>query len=254
MLRPSPTRHVDVPEKKVPSSRIVIIALTVVACHVDQAQPFPPSPGMTATRSDRCSTTSIRCHLDMLDMCPRIPSWSSTVLTKLLPHIGHLQVPGCRPGQHPRRLRWDGCPRQPRSLHRAVEARSCWGYRGERLQQAVLPYVISPPQPQTAAAAATADSTHIREPFGLTRDAIVSGGFAVVQPGSKLSINAVEGYPLEDFSAEAVRAQIAEAQKIVSGGGSQQDIAEAQVELEVSPARRRDGRGSAVCVVTNKMT
>lgn len=31
---------------------------------------------------------------------------------------------------------------------------------------------------------------------------IVSGGFATVQPGSKLSINAVEGYPLEDFSPE----------------------------------------------------
>ena len=29
----------------------------------------------------------------------------------------------------------------------------------------------------------------------------VSGGFAVVQPGSQLSINAVEGFPLEDFSA-----------------------------------------------------
>jgi len=61
----------------------------------------------------------------------------------------------------------------------------------------------------------------------------VSGGFAVVQPNSALSINAVEGYPLEDFSAEAVRAQIAEAQKIVSGNGSEQDIAEAKIELEV---------------------
>ena len=30
----------------------------------------------------------------------------------------------------------------------------------------------------------------------------VSGGFAIVQPGSQLSINAVEGYPLEDFSAD----------------------------------------------------
>ena len=30
----------------------------------------------------------------------------------------------------------------------------------------------------------------------------VSGGFAIVQPGSVLSINAVEGFPLEDFSAE----------------------------------------------------
>jgi len=31
---------------------------------------------------------------------------------------------------------------------------------------------------------------------------VVSGGFAIVQPGSQLSINAVEGFPLEDFSAE----------------------------------------------------
>ena len=31
---------------------------------------------------------------------------------------------------------------------------------------------------------------------------VVSGGFAIVQPNSSLSLNAVEGYPLEDFSAE----------------------------------------------------
>ncbi|KAF1353374.1 ATP synthase [Delphinella strobiligena] len=61
----------------------------------------------------------------------------------------------------------------------------------------------------------------------------LSGGFATVQPGSKLSINAVEGYPLEDFSPEAVRSQISEAQKIASGSGSAQDIAEAKIELEV---------------------
>ncbi|KAL7626717.1 delta subunit of the central stalk of mitochondrial F1F0 ATP synthase, atp16 [Parahypoxylon ruwenzoriense] len=61
----------------------------------------------------------------------------------------------------------------------------------------------------------------------------LSGGFAVVQPNSVLSINAVEGYPLEDFNAEAVKAQIAEAQKVVSGSGSEQDIAEARIELEV---------------------
>ena len=83
----------------------------------------------------------------------------------------------------------------------------------------------------------------------------VSGGFAIVQPNSVLSINAVEGFPLEDFSAEvsfrsfleggswtgpcvdsdgqAVRSQISEAQKIASGSGSEQDIAEAKVELEV---------------------
>jgi hypothetical protein len=61
----------------------------------------------------------------------------------------------------------------------------------------------------------------------------VAGGFAIVQPNSVLSINAVEGYPLEDFSPEAVRAQIAEAQKVISGGGSEQEIAEAKIELEV---------------------
>ncbi|KAF4463366.1 atp synthase delta mitochondrial precursor [Fusarium albosuccineum] len=61
----------------------------------------------------------------------------------------------------------------------------------------------------------------------------LSGGFATVQPNSVLSINAVEGYPLEDFSADAIRAQIAEAQKVASGSGSEQDIAEAKIELEV---------------------
>lgn len=62
----------------------------------------------------------------------------------------------------------------------------------------------------------------------------MSGGFAVVQPNSVLSINAVEGYPIEDFSEEAVRSQINEAQKIAGGSGSEQDIAEAKIELEVS--------------------
>lgn len=62
----------------------------------------------------------------------------------------------------------------------------------------------------------------------------MSGGFATVQPNSTMSINAPEGYPLEDFSADAIRAQIAEAQKIANGGGSEQDVAEAKIELEVS--------------------
>lgn len=63
---------------------------------------------------------------------------------------------------------------------------------------------------------------------------VVSGGFAIVQPNSELSINAVEGFPLEDFSIENVRSQISEAQKIAGGSGSEQDIAEAKIELEVS--------------------
>ena len=61
----------------------------------------------------------------------------------------------------------------------------------------------------------------------------MSGGFATVQPGSAMSINAAEGYPLEDFSADAIRSQIAEAQKVANGSGSEQDIAEAKIELEV---------------------
>lgn len=61
----------------------------------------------------------------------------------------------------------------------------------------------------------------------------MSGGFAVVQPDSTLSINAVEGYALEDFSSEAVNSQIQEANKIANGGGSEQDVAEAKIELEV---------------------
>ncbi|EME87700.1 uncharacterized protein MYCFIDRAFT_54841 [Pseudocercospora fijiensis CIRAD86] len=71
------------------------------------------------------------------------------------------------------------------------------------------------------------------EEQGGSKQFFLSGGFATVQPNSVLSINAVEGYPLEDFSAEAVRNQIAEAQKIASGGGSEQDVAEAKIELEV---------------------
>lgn len=62
----------------------------------------------------------------------------------------------------------------------------------------------------------------------------MSGGFAIVQPDSQLSINAVEGFPLEDFSAENVRSQLAEAQKIAGGSGSEGDIAEAKIEIEVS--------------------
>lgn len=72
------------------------------------------------------------------------------------------------------------------------------------------------------------------EESGGSKPFFLSGGFAVVQPGSLLNINAVEGFPLEDFSPEAVKNQIQEAQKVASGGGSERDIAEAKIELEVS--------------------
>jgi F-type H+-transporting ATPase subunit delta len=65
---------------------------------------------------------------------------------------------------------------------------------------------------------------------------VVSGGFATVQPGNLLSINAVEAYSLEDFSAEAVRSGLAEAQRVASGGGSEEEVAEARIEVEVYEA------------------
>ncbi|KAK7207218.1 F1 complex, delta/epsilon subunit of ATPase [Myxozyma melibiosi] len=75
----------------------------------------------------------------------------------------------------------------------------------------------------------------IVEDGGATKQYFVSGGFATVQPGSVLSINAVEAYPVEDFSAEAIRAQLAEAQKN-STSGSEIDQVEAKIELEVLEA------------------
>ncbi|KAL9614662.1 MAG: hypothetical protein Q9167_000867 [Letrouitia subvulpina] len=73
----------------------------------------------------------------------------------------------------------------------------------------------------------------IIEESGGSKQFFLSGGFAIVQPGSQLSINAVEGFSLDQFSPEAVKSQITEAQKISSGSGSEQDIAEAKIELEV---------------------
>merc|ERR1711964_468987 len=70
------------------------------------------------------------------------------------------------------------------------------------------------------------------EESGSSKQFFLSGGFATVQPNSELSINAVEGFPLEDFNIENVRSRISEAQKI-GGSGSEQDIAEAKIELEV---------------------
>ena len=84
------------------------------------------------------------------------------------------------------------------------------------------------------------------EEQGTSKQFFLSGGFAVINPGSVLSINAVEGYPLDAFSIEAVRNQIAEAQKIANGSGSAQDVAEAQIELEV----RRSGGLSARAKLT----
>ncbi|ETW80663.1 mitochondrial F1F0-ATP synthase, subunit delta/ATP16 [Heterobasidion irregulare TC 32-1] len=64
----------------------------------------------------------------------------------------------------------------------------------------------------------------------------VSGGFANVHPNNKLTINVVEAAPLEDFSPEAVRANLQEAQKVLVGNGSEEDKAEARIEADVYEA------------------
>ncbi|RPA78693.1 ATP synthase delta chain [Ascobolus immersus RN42] len=76
----------------------------------------------------------------------------------------------------------------------------------------------------------------IIEEAGGSKQFFLAGGFAVVQPGSELTINAVECYPVEEFSAENVKNELAEAQKIASGSGSEADIAEAKIEIEVLEA------------------
>jgi F0F1-type ATP synthase epsilon subunit len=123
--------------------------------------------------------------------------------------------------QHCSRVGRDGHPRSARTVNRTTQTRPSGDHRGERGQQAILSYVY----PWNTDLLAGAELMH---------DHSVSGGFAIVQPNSQLSINAVEGFPIEDFSEEAVKSQLSESQKIASGSGSEQDIAEAKIEIEVS--------------------
>ncbi|CAN6623073.1 ATP synthase subunit delta, mitochondrial [Trichomonascus vanleenenianus] len=68
-----------------------------------------------------------------------------------------------------------------------------------------------------------------------TKQFFTSGGFATVNEGSTLEINAVEAYPLEDFSPEAVKSLTSEAQS--KANSSDEVIAtEGKIELEVLEA------------------
>ncbi|PWN32512.1 putative ATP synthase delta chain precursor, mitochondrial [Meira miltonrushii] len=69
-----------------------------------------------------------------------------------------------------------------------------------------------------------------------TKKWFVSGGFATVHPNNKLSVNAIEAYELDQFSPEAVRSSLAEAQRVASGAGSPEAKAEAEIEVEVYTA------------------
>ncbi|KAG0056935.1 delta subunit of the central stalk of mitochondrial F1F0 ATP synthase, atp16 [Gryganskiella cystojenkinii] len=61
----------------------------------------------------------------------------------------------------------------------------------------------------------------------------VSGGFATMNPDSSLNINAVEAFPVEEFSAEAIRHNLAEAQRVATSGATEEDKLSAKIEIEV---------------------
>ncbi|KAK9899144.1 epsilon subunit of F1F0-ATP synthase N-terminal domain-containing protein [Cystobasidium minutum MCA 4210] len=74
------------------------------------------------------------------------------------------------------------------------------------------------------------------ESAGQSKKWFASGGFANIHPSNSITINAVEAFPLEDFSPEAVRAGLQEAERVVNGSGSEAEKAEARVEVEVFEA------------------
>lgn len=73
----------------------------------------------------------------------------------------------------------------------------------------------------------------IIEEGGSTRQFFVAGGFAYMLPNNAMDVAAIEGAPLEDFSPEAIKSLLPEAKSVAAGSGSEQDIAEAKIEIEV---------------------
>jgi len=71
---------------------------------------------------------------------------------------------------------------------------------------------------------------------GESKKWFISGGFATMHPTNELTVNVVEGAPLEDFSPEAVRANLDEANRVANGSGSEKDKIEARVEVGVLEA------------------
>ncbi|KAF9175228.1 delta subunit of the central stalk of mitochondrial F1F0 ATP synthase, atp16 [Mortierella sp. AD011] len=61
----------------------------------------------------------------------------------------------------------------------------------------------------------------------------VSGGFATMNPDSSLNINAIEAFPVEDFSAETIRHSLAEAQRVATSGATEEEKLAAKIEVEV---------------------
>jgi F-type H+-transporting ATPase subunit delta len=57
-----------------------------------------------------------------------------------------------------------------------------------------------------------------------------------MNPDSSLNINAIEAFPVEEFSAEAVRTGLAEAQRLVNSGATEEEKLAAKIEVEVFEA------------------
>ncbi|EDK47076.1 ATP synthase F1 subunit epsilon [Acetobacter pasteurianus] len=70
---------------------------------------------------------------------------------------------------------------------------------------------------------------------GESEQYFVSGGLAMVQPGNKLTISAIEAFKPEDFDVNAVKNMISDAQKRAESG-DEKVAAEASIELEVLEA------------------
>ena len=70
---------------------------------------------------------------------------------------------------------------------------------------------------------------------GETEQYFVSGGIAMVQPGNKLTISAIEAFKPDQIDASAAKNLIADAQKRAESG-DETVAAEANIELEVLEA------------------
>lgn len=68
-----------------------------------------------------------------------------------------------------------------------------------------------------------------------TKQFFVPGGFASVSPNSELNINAIDAYPLEDFSASEAKNLLSEAQKNASSS-DEAVAAQAKIEVDVLEA------------------
>lgn len=75
----------------------------------------------------------------------------------------------------------------------------------------------------------------ITESSGNIKEFFVSGGFATVQPGSTLSITAIEAFDPSSFSTESIKSQLTEAQKNLTSS-DEAVAAEAAIQVEVLEA------------------